>query len=320
MEGCVLDGLHELMHGAPTTSPKAKAALQQHLDLYFGQNSLVYANLNNKKAEGIINTVESILPFALLAQTNPGHPLLQTAIDFCQRHANAEGVIADGTGTNRMLKTEECYTVSYPLAVLAKTLNRRTAGRPDLTQLALQTALARVRLLNSGTGIFQRGLEQAAPANGNLFFENWSRGVVWYLLGLAKTLAHLPDSAEAQVLKQALQNAVDTVLTYQQPGGLWYCYMHQPETGLETSGTAGIAAALTYGVQKNLLPKTVLSAVSKARTGLAAYLTPDGYLTGTAQGNKGAAGGPGDALQRNGFRVISPYTLGFMAHLDQTRS
>lgn len=306
MEGCVMDGLYELSRtgrsagAAPAKSVKAKTVLQKHLDLFFANNSLVYANLNNRKAVGTINTVESILPFALLAQTNPGHPLLQTAVQFCEAHANADGVIADGTGPNRVLKTEECYTVSYPLAVLSKTLNR-----PDLAQLAIKTLQARVQLLVKGTGIFQRGTEQGIPV-----FENWSRGVVWYLLGLAKTLAHLPATAETEPLKATLQTAVNNVLAYQQPNGLWYCFMHQPETGYETSGTAGIAAALTYGVQKNLLPRTVLTAVERAKNGLATYLTPDGYLTGTAQGNKG-----GDDLQRGGFRVISPYTLGFLAHL-----
>ncbi len=302
MEGCVMDGLYELSK----TSARAKQVLSGHLDLFFGNNSLVYADLNNRKAVGKIHTVESILPFAILAQTNPGHPLLQTAIEFCQAHANSEGVIADGNSTSgspadRMLKTEECYTVSYPLAVLAKTLKR-----PDLAQLAIQTALARVRLLTKDKSIYQRGTE-----SGTLFFENWSRGVVWYLLGLVKTLAHLPPTEQTEPLKVALRTAVDHVLSYQQVNGLWYCFMHQPETGLETSGTAGFAAALTYGVQQNLLPKTVMKAVEKAQKGLMLYLTPDGYLTGTAQGNKG-----GDALQRNGFRVISPYTLGFLAHLN----
>ncbi len=315
MEGCVLDGLHELSRTGRRSdgryADRAKRVLAQHLDQFFGQNSLVYANLNNQKAVGTINTVESILPFAILAQTKPAHPLLQTAIAFCEKHANADGVIADGTGTtgvpaNRPIKTEECYTVSYPLAVLAKTLNRRSAGRPDLAQLAIQTALARVRLLAVGTSIYQRGAEEGTPV-----FENWSRGVVWYLLGLVKTLAHLPDTDQSQPLRVALQAAVDTVLTHQQPNGLWYCFMHQPETGYETSGTAGIAAALTYGVQKGLLPQTVLKAAINARKGLLPFFTPDGYLTGTAQGNKGGA-----ALQRGGFRVISPYTLGFLAHLD----
>ena len=240
------------------------------------------------------------MPFAILAQTNPSHPLLKTAIEFCEAHANAEGVIADGTGNNRMVKTEECYTVSYPLAVLAKTLNR-----PDLAQLALKTLQSRISVIEKGNSIYQRGTEQ-----GELYFENWSRGVAWYLLGLVKTIVHLPENVEKESLIISFQKSVEKVIAYQQSNGLWFNFFHQPETGFETSGTAGIAAALTYGFQHGLLNEKAKTAAIKAQIGLLPYLTPDGYLTGTAQVNKG-----GDALQQNGFRIISPYTLGFFAHL-----
>ncbi|AEI51088.1 glycoside hydrolase family 88 protein [Runella slithyformis] len=298
-QGIVWDGLLEMSK----KSARAKTVLEQQLALYFANNSLVYCNLNNIKTVETIHTVESILPFAILAQTNPTHPLLKTAIAFCEAHANAEGVIADGKGTDRMLKTEECYTVSYPLAVLAKTLNR-----PDLARLAIKTLQSRISILEKGTGIYQRGTEQ-----GELFFENWSRGVAWYLLGLAKTLVHLPESEEKKSLRISFQKAVDKVLPYQQSNGLWFAFFHRPETGLETSGTAGIGAALTYGYQNGLLNRNSKKATEKAQSGLLPYLTPDGYLTGTAQVNKG-----GDALQQNGFRVISPYTLGFSAHFVTT--
>lgn len=299
-QGIVWDGLLEM--GKKST--KAGSVLNQQLDLYFANNSLLYCNLNNVKTVEKIHTVESILPFAILAQTNPTHPLLKTAIEFCEAHANAEGIIADGTGNNRMVKTEECYTVSYPLAVLAKTLNR-----PELFRLAIMTLQSRVSILEKEKSIHQRGTEQ-----GELFFENWSRGVAWYLLGLAKTLVHLPESEEKKSLRISFQNAVDKVLTYQQSNGLWYCFFHRPETGLETSGTAGITAALTYGFLHGFLDEKAKNAALKAQKGLLPYLTPDGFLTGTAQVNKG-----GDTLQQNGFRVISPYTLGFLAHLTLTK-
>jgi unsaturated rhamnogalacturonyl hydrolase len=296
MQGVVWDGLYELSK----QSPRAKTILAQQLDLYFGNNSLVYANLNNVRTVGKISTVESILPFAILAQTHPTHALLQTAVNFCRDHANAEGVIGDGSGNNRMLKTEECYTVSYPLAVLAKTLNQ-----PELTELAIRTLQARVALLDTDAGIYQRGKEQ-----GELYFENWGRGVAWYLLGLVKTLVHLPESSDKDSLKKSLNQAVNRVLSYQQPNGLWYCFLHQADTQTDTSGSAGIAAALHYGYRNNLLPKNASEAARRAYRGLTGYFTPDGYLTGTAQVNKG-----GDALQLGGFRVMSPYTLGFLAHL-----
>jgi unsaturated rhamnogalacturonyl hydrolase len=302
MQGVVFDGLFEMSQH----SAKAKAVLAQHLDLYFKDNSLVYANYNNVKSVENITTVESILPFAILAQTNPTHPLLKTAINFCEKYANTEGGIADDKGDNRMVKTEECYTVSYPLAVLAKTLNR-----PNLAHLAIKTLQSRVLILDKGNSIFQRGLEK-----GELFFENWGRGVAWYLLGLVKTLVHLPESADKEAIKVSLKKAVEKVIAYQQENGLWYTFFHQPETGFETSGTAGITAALMYGFEHNLLGENAKNAALKAQNGLSSYFTPDGFLAGTTQVNKPQGGG---TLQLNGFRVISPYTLGFLAHFKTKR-
>ncbi len=300
MQGVVWDGLLEMSN----TSKRAKTVLTQQLDLFFKENSLVYANLNNIKSVGKISTVESILPFAILAQTNPTHPLLKTAIEFCEKHANTEGVIADGTDDNRMVKTEECYTASYPLAVLAKTLNR-----PELANLAIKTLKSRIYTLEKNNSIYQRGTEK-----GELFFENWGRGVAWYLLGLVKTLVHLPDNEETKTIKISLQKSVEKVIAYQQNNGLWFNFFHRPETGFETSGTAGIAAALSYGFAHNLLGENAKNAATKAQNTLLNYMTPDGFLTGTAQVNKG-----GNALQENGFRVISPYTLGFLAHFKTKR-
>ncbi len=297
-QGIVWDGLFEMSKKLA----KAKQVLAQQMDLYFGNDALVYAKYNNEKEINKINGVESILPFAVLAQTNPKHPSIQTAIEFCETHANTEGVIADGKGNNRLLKTEECYTVSYPLAVMAKTLNR-----PDLAVLAIKTVRSRIRTLEKGDSIYQRGTEQ-----GELFFENWSRGVAWYLLGLGKTLAYLPESKEKELLKISFQKSVEKVVKHQQSNGLWNNFFHQPETGFETSGTAGIAAALHYGFQNGLLDKKVEKNVTNAKEGLSAYFTPDGYLTGSAQVNKAEGG---NDLQRNGFRIISPYTLGLVAHL-----
>jgi rhamnogalacturonyl hydrolase YesR len=298
-QGIIWDGLFEMSKN----SAKAKKVLAHQMELYFGNEKLVYAKYNNEKEVDKINGVESILPFAILAQTNPTHPSIKTAIEFCQAHANSEGIIADGKGNNRLVKTEECYTVSYPLAVLAKTLNR-----PDLADLAIKTLQSRIDLLENTNSIYQRGAE-----NGELFFENWSRGVAWYLLGLVKTIVYLPESNEREALKNSFQKSVEKIVKYQQTNGLWYNIYHQPETGFETSGTAGIAAAINYGIENDLLNISYQKVVRNAKKGLILYFTPDGFLTGTSQVNKAEGG---SQLQMNGFRIISPYTLGLLAHFN----
>ncbi|TCD28343.1 hypothetical protein EZ456_06575 [Pedobacter psychrodurus] len=299
MEGCVLDGISSLSK----KHIKAQEILNLHLDKYFANNTLVYENLNNKRSFEKITTVESILPFAILAATNAQHAMLQQAIDFCKTHANAEGVIADETGNNRRLKTEECYTISYPLAILAQKLKQ-----PELAHLAIANLKARVRLLAKPNFIYQNAKEKGNPEYGN-----WARGVGWYLLGMAKSLAVLPNNEVTQLLRAELQMAAEFAITHQQKNGLWNNFLHQAETGIDTSGSASIAAALAYGASKNLLPNSCKQAAYKSWKGLQAYFTPDGFLKGTAQVNKG-----GEALQRSGFRVISPYTLGFLGVLENS--
>ncbi len=63
--------------------------------------------------------VETILPFALFARFHTSHPSLQKAIEFCRQHQDKYGVISDDPqSAYPTIKTEECYTVSYPLAVI----------------------------------------------------------------------------------------------------------------------------------------------------------------------------------------------------------
>ena len=295
MEGCVMDGLLEWSKNLP----KAKKTLHAHLDLFFRNNQFVYEGLRNERVGDSVMNVEALLPFAILAQVQPSHPAIGAALQFCRDHANSEGIIADGQGDNRPIKTEECYTASYPLAVLAKTLND-----PGLNKLAIRNLQVRMNKLATGEAVFQRTMEREEP-----IYRNWARGVGWYLLGLAKTLAYLPDSAEVRALADEFRRAAAWVQRHQQANGLWFCFLDQPETGVDTSGSAAIAAALAFGQRHGLLATDVLPAVSLAKKGLLAYLSPDGYLRGTAQVNKG-----GLALQTGTYRVISPYTLGFLAH------
>ena len=297
MEGCVLDGIHTM----ESHDKNAAQVLQQHLDKYFAGNTLLYQNLYNLRSAEKINTVESILPFAILALRNPQHHMLQKAIDFCMAHSDAAGVVADELGENRRLKTEECYTISYPLSILAVKLNR-----PELEKMAIANLEARVKLLANNDFIYQNSKELETPV-----FGNWARGVAWYLLGLAKTLAVLKDKEETKMLIAAFQKGAELVMRYQQTDGLWTCFLHEPETAVETSGSAGIAAALAYGYAHKLLGESSKAAAEKCLRSLRGFYTPDGFLTGTAQVNKG-----GPNLQRNGFRVISPYTLGFIGILE----
>jgi rhamnogalacturonyl hydrolase YesR len=104
----------------------------------------------------------------------------------------------------------------------------------------------------------------------------------------------------------------DVALGWRLPGadGLWTCFLDQPDTGVETSGSAGIAASLALGARHGLLPERYLDIASECLHALTAYLTPDGILSGVSQHNAG-----GVELQLGGYRVLSQMGMGLMASL-----
>jgi len=297
MEGVVMDGLQVLS----ASEPAANKSLQNRFNQYFTNTSFNYIGLNNTPVNNRVMNVETTLPFAMYARLHPRHPSLQTAIDFCKQHQDKKGVISDDPQSAfPTIKTEECYTVSYPLAVIA-------ANRHDkyLQNIAVTNLMARAAALADSTGVYQR-----TNNKGGREYKNWSRGVAWYLLGFIRSWQQLKNHPDADKIKNEFIRAAEYVMQFQRPDGMWYCFLHEPETVVETSGTAGIAAALKYGYELGVLDNKAATSATKATSALIKFLTPDGLLTGTAQVNKG-----GEALQRSGYRVISPYTLGFMAYL-----
>jgi hypothetical protein len=229
-----------------------------------------------------------------MARLDGRHPGLELMLEFCRERADGQGVIQEAGGT---VKTEECYTISYPLAVLAA--QRKDA---ELRRIAVQTLLARRDVLHAqDDAVYQRGKPGAVQ------FRNWARGLAWHLLGHAQVLRWLGKAPEVAA---EFRRSAALAMRLQAGNGLWYCFAEEPATGVETSGSAGIAAALAMGARQGLLGAEALAAARMAREALRGYLTPDGLLGGASQENKG-----GDALQRDGYRVMPQYGFGVFAQL-----
>jgi rhamnogalacturonyl hydrolase YesR len=221
--------------------------------------------------------------------------VLNLAIDFCLKHNEAQGAVMDGNTT-----TEGVYIAGYPLAVMG-----RAHERDDLALLALlQLRARRDRNVQNGT-IFQ-----AVDADGKGRLPNWARGVAWYLLGFARVLDVLNPGAQADDLYQEFQRAAEWAMKFQQADGLWRNFFDDLNSARDTSGSAGIATALALGARRGWLPDSARTAAASTCIGLEAHLTPDGFLGGVAQFNKG-----GEALQRANYRVMAPMAMGLAAQL-----
>lgn len=298
MGGSVQDALYELHRQGDV---RATRTLATHLGHYLdAQQGIILESPHTRPLDGTFNSIEDFLPFAAVVNLHPDHPAVQKAVDFCLAHRNDQGIVMAG----KHITTEGCYTVAYPLAMIA---HRRNDA--ELAQIALDQLRYRTQYLVDDAAIYQR-----ATLNGEKAYRNWGRGVAWYLLGTVKTLAILQDSSfelsGTDEVRQALVSAALMADQHKNPKHLWCSYLDQAPTGVDTSASAGIAAALAWGAQHRILPAQHRRAAKTTYRSLRNYLTPDGFLTQVSQINRG-----GEALQTDGYRVISQFGMGLMGQL-----
>jgi hypothetical protein len=304
MEGCVLEGLYD----AQQAGWIGEEGLSKHLRFWFasGEN-LHYMGPTGGMIEDEIFGIEAGLPFAALASVQPDAAALSILRNFVKQHSDADGLVldrgmdAEGRALDiTYISIEGCYTLAPTLARLAK-----IESVPALAESALIQIRHRIGALLSGGLAAQR-----RPLEGTPEQHAWARAQAWFLLGTARTLRELGSRHFDSVVIKAFQACAAQVIEHQLPNGLWPVYVNEPHTGIDTSGSAGIAAGLAIGAQLGLLPAECRDAAERALDGLETFIQPDGCIGETSQINRG-----GDPLQRSGYRVQAAFTLGLYAQL-----
>ncbi len=293
-EGCVLVGLRDLAGCGLLSADRADEAIRAHMAMFFDADGrLDYEDDWSRPRAGDIYGIECTLPFAVMAGVLPDHPAIHSALTFWRSlWEQHDGAIQDPD----MLSAEGSYTVGYPLAVIGQ-----QRGEPEWTAMALAQLRLRRALFDG-----ERHALRILP-DGTRTFVNWCRGVAWSLLGLTRTLAVIPDPPADLI--HDVQRLGAWALA-QRSGPLWPTFLDEPNTPVDTSGSAGIAAALALAARHGWLPDTARAAASETLDALHSTLTPDGFLGGVAQVNKA-----GEGLQRDPYRVISQFGMGLMAQL-----
>lgn len=94
----------------------------------------------------------------------------------------------------------------------------------------------------------------------------WGRGNSWVYLTFAEVLEHLPiDYPGRHELEEIFTRAVNGLIRYQAPNGLWHQVLNMESSYLETSCTAIFSMALEKAIKSGVLErKTYLPVVKKA--------------------------------------------------------
>jgi rhamnogalacturonyl hydrolase YesR len=286
-EGCVIDGLADLYKKFPEKKI-FKAALDTHLDLLFPENTTL-------KHE---NSIEETSCIAQLAFRDSKSKYIDSVLHFWKSKEDVQGMIND-----ERIAAEGNYTVAWPLAVIAKQLHR-----PDLAEKAIRELRMRRDSLVDNDGVLW--LRHKSDDKPQKTYKLWSRGTAWYFLGLARTLDVMANPP-ADLIAEYRRSAAFLV-KYQRENGMFHIFMEEDSTAFESSGTAGVAAALAIGIRNKWIGQEYSPYITKAFAGLEKRLTPDGFLRGTAQTNKAEGGEP---FQRKTHGAILQFGMGMFAQL-----
>lgn len=293
-EGTVLDGLWQIY--LRKNHSKAMEAINQHLNLFFDKDqNLAYETGRGAPKYNQIDGIESTIPFATLSRINPRHPILNTVVSGWKELEKRDGMVIDGT----MISAEGCYTVAYPMAVIGKAWKDEALKRNSLAQLKHRFVL-----------IHQNQLYLRYYTERKYTYLNWARGAAWFLLGFARTISELKDEIMDEEIVEKFIEEIKIVISMQREDGLWGCFMHDKDSLPDTSGSAGISAAILTGINNGFLPEDYRENAEKCWRGLQNYITPDGFLKGVAQDNRG-----GIELQESDYRVIAQMGMGLLAQL-----
>jgi hypothetical protein len=231
---------------AQKSDQEALKTLKKQLNCYLdSEKGIIFENPMTEPRDGTFNSIEDLLPFAAIIGLYPEHPSVEMALDFLKSKERPDGMIISGND----ITTEGCYTIAYPLAVLAVTRNNR-----DLAQTALNQLLFRTRFLANDHTIFQRAIAivsnwQNKEGLWHSFIERSKTGIdTSASAGIATAIGWgvrlgLLDQA---MLKKA-RKAHSSIMDYLTPDG-FLTHVSQINRGGETLQASGYRVISQFGM------------------------------------------------------------------------
>jgi rhamnogalacturonyl hydrolase YesR len=132
-------------------------------------------------------------------------------------------------------------------------------GDGDLARLAAEQLRVRQRRLWHDGALWLRHTDRDQRT-----FRNWARGVAWYFLGLVRATEALHAFMDTAEFEVEVRTTAKFVRSLQRADGLWSCFLDAAATAPDTSGSAGIAAALARGARAGWLDEADHAVATRA--------------------------------------------------------
>lgn len=146
-------------------------------------------------------------------------------------------------------------------------------------------------LQDNTTNLYYHGWDNLQKSHMSGLF--WCRGNAWAAYTMAQALQHITYLYPAFMrIEGSLRDQLSALVRLQSPEGLWHTVLDDPTSYCETSGSAGIAAALA--LNNHPLHRKALEA---AYQGIKAQIADDGSV-------RGVSGGTGVMADAEAYRLI----------------
>ena len=113
----------------------------------------------------------------------------------------------------------------------------------------------------------------------------WSRANGWVVWAMSEALLELPaNHKEYKKIKEALTKRLVALLNYQSESGLWHQILDDPDSYLETSGSAMFGLALARAINNKWISKQYVPQLIKTWKAVSAQIGESGVVHGICQG------------------------------------
>lgn len=218
-----------------------------------------------------------------------------------------DGVIAHAAAPD-WVRTVWVDTLYYTAPVLA--VAWQLTGNEDYLDEALRQCRVHAEILRDPlTGLYYHDGVPGQVPNAHAY---WARGNGWIIMAIADTLAAAKSAGKKDAtvtqLERQLHELASVLLRHRHPGGLWPMVLDNPESHLETSGSAMIAKGITRALRAELLPPFFRPELPRTLQGLLSQVDRLGALTGAQR----PAGHGGWETHRHSFMGECTYATGIL--------
>ncbi|MBO4595012.1 MAG: glycoside hydrolase family 88 protein [Bacteroidales bacterium] len=208
-----------------------------------------------------------------------------TAADMWENQYRTTDNLMTGNRTPARLKDGAWIDCAFAVSTFYLYAGLSTGNQDYIDYAAYYTLKMHEIFFDKSSGMVFQARACGKLGEGEISQDNWSRGEGWLSMALVALLRDYPADGQyrAQIEKVAKQHYT-SALKYQDKDGMWHQELTNPDSFVETSGSALLIAGIGQAIESGILPKGKKAAFMKGLRGLMAYVDPDGSVGHTCMG------------------------------------